>query len=135
MKTIPDIMMEVKREFSIEMLNEDACREWFLRNIHPSGIFCPECNREIIKEKKLRTLWAMRRVSCPFCNRSFSLLTGTELNGIGIDFRALYILLFMVSHDVHVNNVAKQLGISTGAAYFWANKAKRKTSAMADTGF
>lgn len=128
MKTIPDIMLEVKDGFSIGMLDEDACRDWFLRKIHAAGVRCPGCKGEITSERKLQTFWAMRRVACPFCSRSFSAVTGTALNGIGIEFRALYLLLFMVAHGAHVNNISKQLGISTGAAYVWANKAKGKTS-------
>ena len=128
MMTIQRLMLELKEEFSIEMLDEDACRNWFLKKIHANGVHCPECGREITSARKLETFWAMRRTSCPHCGRSLSALTGTALNKITIEFRALYLLLFMIGHGgrgVHVNNIAKQLGISTGAAYFWANKAKR----------
>lgn len=124
MNTVADMMLEMKKEFSIEMLDEDACREWFLKKIHAGGVHCPECSKEIASKRKLDTFWGMRRVNCPFCGRSFSAVTGTPLNGIGIEFRALYLLLFMVSHGVRVNRIADQLGISTGAAYLWANKAK-----------
>lgn len=134
MKTVPDLMMEVKEEFSVEMLNEDACRNWFLRKFHHEGVFCPECSREITSEKKLQAFWAMRRVSCPFCNRRFSAVTGTVLSGIGIEFRALYILLFMVGHGAKANNISKQLGISNGAAYVWANRAKGKAKASTGQG-
>jgi len=70
----------------------------------------------------------MRRVNCPFCPRTFSAVTGTAIGGIGIEFRALYVLLFMIGHGAKANNISKQLGISTGAAYVWTNKAKGKAS-------
>lgn len=132
MKTVQDMMLKIKEEFSIDMLSEDACREWFLGKIHAEGVRCPGCNREITTKRKLQTFWDMRRVNCPFCSRSFSAVTGTPLNGIGIEYRALYLLLFMAAHGVHVNTIAKQLGISTGAAYLWANKAKKGDTSTTD---
>lgn len=126
MKSIPELMMEIRDGFSIELISEDACRDWFLRTIHPSGAFCPECNHAVTGEKKLQAFWSLRRVTCQFCGRTFSAVTGTALKGIGIDFRALYILLFMVSHGTPAKNVSKQLRISNGAAYVWTNKAKGK---------
>ncbi|BET58115.1 MULTISPECIES: hypothetical protein [Geobacter] len=130
MMTVADVMLEVNKGFSIGMLDEDACREWFLKKIHAEGVRCPRCNKEITSKRKLDTFWAMRRVNCPFCSRSFSAVTGTPLNGIGIEFRSLYLLLFMVSHGIRVNRIADQLRISTGAAYLWANKAKCVDSAQ-----
>jgi len=43
MKTVQNLMMEVKEEFSVEMLSEEACRDWFLRKIHHEGLFCQVC--------------------------------------------------------------------------------------------
>lgn len=126
MKTIRSLMLEVGEEFSIEMLDEEACRAWFLRRIHSGGVFCPGCCQEVTGEKKLKAFWAMRRTTCPACGRTFSAVTGTALHGIGIEFRALYLLLFMIGRGVSVNKVRRQIGISTGAAYIWANKAKEE---------
>lgn len=126
MITLPDLMVEVSTEFSISMLDEEACRAWFLRKIHPGGVFCPGCRTEITSERKLKRFFGMLRVSCPTCSKNFSAVTGTALNGIGVEFRALYILLFMLKHGAKANTIAKQLGMSTGAAYVWANKAKGK---------
>jgi transposase-like protein len=128
MKTVQALMMEIEEEFSIEMLNEDACRDWFLRKIHSDGIFCPYCHEAIASERLLKTFWSMKRIHCPGCGRTFSAVTGTVLNGIGIEFRALYLLLFMIGCGVSVNKVKRQIGISTGAAYIWANKAKSAAS-------
>jgi len=129
-KTIPGLMLEVVEGFSIETLNEEACRDWFLARLHPGGAFCPECRTEITSPKVLARFWSMGRVAChaPNCNRSFSAVTGTALNGVGIEFRALYLLLLMIGCGVSVNKVARQLGISNGAAYAWARKAKGMTS-------
>lgn len=121
------LMMEIRRGFSIEMLNEEACRDWFLRKLHPEGARCPECGHEIISEKKASSFWELKRVTCLACGRTFSAVTGTSLHKIGIEFRALYLLLFMVAHGIRVNKIAAQLGISNGAAYMWANKAKAAT--------
>lgn len=131
MKTIPDLMLEVTNEFSIEMLNEEACRNWFLKKIHPDGVFCPHCHGEVTSEKRRTRFWEMLRTTCPLCSRSFSAVTGTELNGIGIDFRALYLLLFMVNNGAKPINICKQLRISSGAAYVWANKAKASVTGNA----
>jgi transposase-like protein len=128
MKTVADLMMEIRDGFSIEMLNEEGCRDWILKKIHPRGVFCPGCGEEVTSGKKLQTFWDMRRVNCPHCKRSFSAVTGTPLNGIGIEWRALYLLLFLVGHGVQANSISRQLGISNGAAYLWANKAKGKPS-------
>jgi transposase-like protein len=127
MMTTQALMLEIRRGFSIEMLNEEACRDWFLRKLHPDGARCPKCGQEITSEKKANSYWDMKRVSCLACGRSFSAVTGTSLHKIGIEFRALYLLLFLVTHGVRVNRIAANLGISTGAAYLWANRAKAAT--------
>ncbi|MBJ6798632.1 IS1 family transposase [Geomonas propionica] len=126
MKTVGDIVLELKSEFTVDVLDEDACRAWFLRKLHLHGAHCPECGREVVSERKLATFWGLGRVKCSdeSCNKTFSALTGTVLSGLGIEFRALYLLLFMAGCGVNVNRIAPQLGISVSAAYLWAKKAK-----------
>lgn len=124
MKTVADLVVEVTEGFSIGMLSEESCRGWILQKLHPEGVFCPDCGAEITSPKRVAAFWAMGRVLCPNCARTFSAVTGTALNGIGIEFRALYLLLFLVGCGISVNRVARQLGISNGTAYLWARKAK-----------
>ncbi len=124
MKTVADLMMEIRNGFSVDMLDEERCRAFFTKKLHPEGVFCPSCGAAVTSEKRLLAFWALRRVSCSSCARSFSALTGTALNGIGIEFRALYLLLLLVDLGVQPNKVSRQIGISNGAAYLWASKAK-----------
>jgi transposase-like protein len=132
MKTIRALMMEVMGEFSIELMEETACRDFFLRKLHPMGVFCPECKSEVISSRLLESFWNMQRIHCRDCGRSFSAVTGTVLNGIGIEWRALYMLLFLVGCGVRTNQISRPLGISNGAAYLWANKAKEKAPVSED---
>jgi Transposase and inactivated derivatives len=126
MKTVSDIVLELKSEFSADVLDENLCRDWFLKKLHPDGVYCPQCGLPVTGEKKLGRFWTLDRIQCSegTCRKSFSALTGTSLNGLGISFRVLYILLFMTACGMNVNRIAPQLGISVGTAYIWANKAK-----------
>lgn len=126
MKMVSDIVLELKSEFTADVLDEDLCRDWFLKKLHPNGGCCPQCGLPVTGEKKLARFWGLGRVQCSegTCRKSFSALTGTSLNGLGIPFRVLYLLLFMVGCGANVNRIAPNLGISVGTAYVWANKAK-----------
>ena len=126
MITVADIMAEVRSGFSTQLLSEMACREWFLKRLHPNGVFCPQCGAPISNPKALERFWELHRVKCgaPGCAKGFSALTGTALNKISLDFKTLYLLLFLVDDGIPANKVAQRLGISIGAAYIWANKAK-----------
>jgi len=126
MKSVNDLKIEIVQEFSADFLDEDLCRNWFLHKLHPEGVFCPGCGKEVVSERRLTTLWDMGRITCPAesCEKTFSLLSGTTLNGLGMSFRVLYLLLFMLGCGVSASKVSGQLGISTAAAYIWANKAK-----------
>jgi transposase-like protein len=125
MMTVNELMLKIQEAFSIETLSsEDVCRDWFLQELHPAGAVCPECNVEIASNRKLESYRLLKRVTCSACNRTFTGLTGTVLNGLGLDFRALYLFLFMISCGVSANKFYRQLGISSGAAYIWQNKAK-----------
>ena len=132
MKTIQSLMVELMDEFSIDLLDETACRDFFLRTLHSAGVSCPECRAEVSSLRRLESFWNMQRICCQVCGRTFSAVSGTALNGIGIEFRALYMLLFLVGHGVRANKIAKPLGISSGAAYLWANKAKGKVPVLED---
>jgi hypothetical protein len=125
MTTVKDFMLKIREVFSIETLSsEEACRSWFLHELNPAGALCPGCELEITNERKLASYWSLKRVTCSGCNRTFSAVSDSVLNGLGIDFRVLYLLLFLVGSGVNANKFYRQLGISSGAAYIWQNKTK-----------
>src|SRR6185295_5776062 len=79
----------------------------FGKNIH-----CPRCNS--------RKVYASEgRYRCKVCRRPFTLLTGTWLEGIKLNLRTVYALLWCWTQKVPVKQSSKLCHISEVSIYRW----------------
>lgn len=122
MQAIARVLEEVKEGFRLDLLSEESCRNWFLQRVHPEGAFCPKCRAGVPGEKSKQSFWKMRRVKCTSCRVMFNAATDTVLEGLKIDFRELYILLFMTGCGLSIYQVAEKIGVSHQTVRAWESK-------------
>lgn len=110
------------REFSVEMLSAEKCREWVLQQLHPEGAYCPSCHRRVIGKRAKVSFWAGRRTWCKFCHKQFSATTGTVLNNCGLDFRAVWLLLALSALGADNKQIAGILRVHPDTVKTWQGK-------------
>ena len=66
-----------------DLLDEDRCYAWLLRNLHPEGLHCP--NGHDLRPDQCphtRNRAPVVEYRCRQCHRVFNVFTNTDLNGI-----------------------------------------------------
>jgi transposase-like protein len=122
MQQAQDFMKSVFENFTVELFDERVCTEWILNKLHPEGASCPRCFKPISSVKCLQNFWGLKRVFCKDCKKIFTSLTGTFLNGIQMDLRALFIMAIFLQLDVNKKTIAKLLKIHPETVRFWETK-------------
>jgi transposase-like protein len=124
MQVIPSVVEEMKGRFRFDLLSEEACRDWFLQKIRPDGAFCPKCHKEVPGEKSRKSFWELRRVKCTGCHVLFLATTDTILEGLKIDFRELYLILFLTGCGLSAHQVVDRVGVTRQTVCAWLTKFK-----------
>lgn len=112
---------DVIRDFKKKFLNEETCREWVLKRLHPDGAFCPGCG-VAVPEKSLQRFWMSERLKCCQCEKFFTALTGTFLSGCQLDYREVILLAVLLSPDINDKTIAEILDMSSANVRIWRNK-------------
>jgi len=76
------------------MLDQDACRAFWIRRLHPHGPTCPDC-KVSLDGRQAETFNSGGRVHCNSCDRWFSYRTGTIIHGLKGDDRQVYLLVML----------------------------------------
>ena len=110
--------------FNASFLNEEICREWILRRLHPDTIKCPVCYSIITDAITLRNFWGLKRCRCKKCSKWFSSKVGTifkngQLTMSEIGMLAAFLYL-KVSHKV----IAEKLNMHPVSIGMWEKKFK-----------
>ncbi len=111
--------VEALEALSADFFDEQACRRWILKNLHPDGAHCPGCGAEIESEIMIKNFWETRRCQCQECGKWFTSLTNTILHGTQMDMRQIYLLAVLISLRVDDELIAKFCKISTGTVRLW----------------
>lgn len=115
-------ILSAREHFTPAILNEETCRLWILKEVHPKGAMCPNCGAAVTKGKALTTWENMGRVSCRSCFKCFTATTGTVLHGSKLDMQTLYALALLLSFEVPHAQVAQTLKISYNTVGNWENR-------------
>lgn len=115
---------DVASNFSAAFFDEEACRLWILRRLHPSGAHCPSCRAELQGDVTLRRFWSAGRLKCPKpgCKKYFTALTGTFLSGCHLTFRQLYGLFLFLHFNLSARYIAGAVGITPESVHLWRRK-------------
>ena len=119
-----DFIKKVKDEFSVDFFDERKIRLWVLQRLHPEGVRCPGCGKLITSEKGVANFYELKRVFCKQCRKIFTALTGTALNGMQMDIRALYLLAVFLALKIDRKDIARMLKIHTETVRQWERKFK-----------
>ena len=113
---------DVAKDFAAAFLDEDVCRHWIIKHLHPeSAPTCPNCHTDI-SDRVLPRYWEGGRICCNTCGKFFTALTGTFLNGCHLNFSGVFLLALFLGINVPLGIVATKLDISEETARLWRNK-------------
>ncbi len=109
-----------KRYFSIidfidlSFLDERLCRELVLGILHntkASPPACPYCGYQFSEELWPR-FFQNERMHCRDCRKIFTATTGTNINRLRLEFRAIVFLCILYEARVPLEEISRKIGIS-----------------------
>jgi transposase-like protein len=119
--------MHAGRARLAEFLDEEACRRWVLERLHPHGARCPRCDTLITDITTLKNFWSEGRCNCKRCDRWFTALSGTFLEGANLSIEqifALAVLTGFMNEGVTVKRMAAAVGVSENTIRTWIRRFK-----------
>lgn len=121
----PDDVLEA---CGAELLDEDCCRHWLIKKLHPGSINCPFCGtpaEDCQGDNLLEGKW----VVCQLCSKCYSAFTRTCLSGMHWTCREYVQLLLFVGAGWSAKRIANKLECSESAVRSWeiriTNRRKR----------
>ena len=104
-----------------ELLNEDHCRRWIIKKLHPETLVCPFC-KSPVREHQNSALQDGKRIYCRECSRGFTAFSETCLSGMKWSCRDFILLLFLIATGRNTKQIADILGRSWTAVNEWRNR-------------
>lgn len=121
----PDLE-DIVKDFDASLLDEDRCRQWFLRKLYPADAACPSCGR--ILSKKQQDLFFMgKRIACKGCGRWFNERSGTMLSGTHMSYGEAMLLMLLLGLGQTARLIASILGYDEDTVRTWRNKFEKET--------
>ena len=105
--------------FSSEFLDRSYCSTWLANFLHPDGPRCPDCGQLVTEGRAAQAFYELRRLQCRGCERWFTALTGTTLQGSKLNFRQIILLAVFLALNIEPSLIAATLGISTETVRTW----------------
>jgi transposase-like protein len=113
---------EILSAFGADFLDDEFCRLWILKKLHPgTEHLCPQC-RTPITGSTLQHFWEAKRIRCGACGKFFTALSGTIISGCHLDFRSLIILGVFLGLGIRYGLIAAKLGINQETVRLWQKK-------------
>lgn len=108
----------------IDALEEEACRQFLIRRVHPTGAKCPVC-RTSIDGRQAETFNARGRVHCNSCGRWFGYRTETIFSGTTLNDRQIFLLLLLLANNCPTAKIAASCKVSEETVLSWKHKLER----------
>ena len=105
-----------------EMLDEEACRTWALKILHPTGASCPACQKDVSEPRRLERFWKNERISCESCGKKFRAVSRSPLSGMHLDFRELFFLLHQNSSGIKAEEISRKMNVDGNTVRLWLGK-------------
>ena len=93
-----------------ELLDDDACRAWVEKRLHPNGLLCPRCGSG--KRRVIRPFAAFPAYRCLECDRYYTMLSGTLFAKTHQSPRKLVLILRGFAKGEPTARLARELGLS-----------------------
>lgn len=92
-----------------DLMDEDACRDWLVRYLHPDALACPRCGAEERRVAQQNGFWTGWR--CRLCDRYYTALSGTVFAKTRQRPSTLVLLVRGVAQGVSTARLARELGL------------------------
>lgn len=108
-------------DFSLEMLDTDACRAFWRGLFRPEGSCCPSCRTCVsdVQTEKWRDGGLIR---CAACGLRYTWRTDTPLANRCLDERQLTLLCVMVKFQRPIAEIAAKVDVSTDTVTRWLKR-------------
>lgn len=110
-----------------EFFDEEKCREWILKKLHPAGALCPGCKQAINDACRLSHFWNGDRLNCLYCGKYFTALTGQIFSGSHLSFGGLFLLAALSGAGINDKIIAAKLNLTPESCRLWRLKFKTLT--------
>lgn len=114
----PDDVIEACRA---ELLNEDLCRRWLIKKVHPVNIHCAFCFA-LVPDHQDRALREGKAVICRSCMKRITAFTGTFLQGMHWRSSELILLLLFIEAGWSTKRIADKLGRNDNTVRDWRKR-------------
>lgn len=108
----------VAGEFGPELLDEAACRRWFLAAMRGAPLTCPGCGA-VFPEPTGGRVFAGKQVQCPGCGGYSSPKTGTLLDGSTLSFAQFVLLAALLYWGLPTAQIAERVGCTPMTVRNW----------------
>jgi transposase-like protein len=112
---------DVIEAFCPEFFNEDHCRHWFIKKLHPEKIHCPYCEAPARDDQEGYLLQGKKSL-CRSCRKPFTAFTQTRLSGVHCRYSELVMMILLVSAGWSVQKIADKLGRNDGTIRHWRDR-------------
>ena len=96
-----------------ELLDEDECKQWLERHLHPRGLQCPRCGstgRYVNQRNGVDGIW--RAYRCKSCDRYYTILTGTVFEKTRQRPSTIVLILRGIAQGQSTARLSRELGIA-----------------------
>ena len=108
-------------DFSLEMLDAAACREFWRGLFHPAGAGCPYCHTSLT-DVQAESWRDGGKVHCQSCGRWFTWRSLTHLDNRCLDERQLTLLCVMIKYKRSITEICDKVGVSADTVNRWRQR-------------
>lgn len=104
-----------------EMLNQEACRRWWLRRLHPAGPSCPHCGVTVVGPRA-ETWRNDGQIRCSSCRHYFTNRTSTPMQGSTANWAQLYLVALFTAYRLPLAVIVAICGLSENTVRAWQRR-------------
>lgn len=108
----------------IELLDEQASKDWLEEHFHPEGMRCPQCGASRDAARAFRQTRESKLVvyRCYECDGVYNLYSGTLFEGSRLRAEQVVLLLRGVLKGQPSSEIAREVGVSKPTVLLWRHR-------------
>jgi len=113
---------DIGRQGVAIFFDDNFCRGWILKRLHPEGPRCPGCAERIVGYRSLQSFMRGDRVKCCHCGKYFTALTGTFISGCHLSFPQVILMAILLEAGTDDVHIARMMNISYESVRGWRSR-------------